>query len=157
MFATDPPIKYDCSDLSNVSLTVRVLDEANASVSIAKQGAELVTLGCSVATARLVACAVLGGGEELKVISSGTSKGVPVVIWLTGATLFVFEKRLKKTISLKSLLLDAQEADDGMQHLVCTEQGNNEILRLAVPEPLLLVSLFFCFCFVFVLEIKGNN
>jgi hypothetical protein len=62
----------------------------------------------------------------------------PVVVWLNGSTLFLFEKKLKKTISLKSLRLETTESELNHHHLICS-QNNLQILCISVPEPLLLV------------------
>jgi hypothetical protein len=51
---------------------MQVSDENDVVVSISRNSNFLFNIRCSISTSRLIAVAVLGGGTDVKVISSGT-------------------------------------------------------------------------------------
>ncbi len=140
VYSTDPPVKVElCGEQAEaVQLSVETTASGEARTVVTRAGAAVLDMTSSVATARLVANAALGGTHHGKQICTVTlANQQTAVLWVNGGTAFLFEKRLKHTVDVKSLELNTGEhAED--HRLTCTKDGA-EVMVISVPEPLLLL------------------
>jgi hypothetical protein len=137
VYSTYPPEKLELGG-QTVQLAVDVSESGEARTQVKRGGATVLDVKGSVTTARLVSAAALGGVNARQICNvTLLPREQSAVLWINGATAFVFDKRPKCTVELNSLEMTTTDHVDG-HRLTCSKDGK-EVLVIAVPEPLLLL------------------